>query len=239
MKNVIIVGSKGLIGKALVKGLSKNFRIIEIDLVNFKTKNYFKCNILDEKEVKSVLNKIFKKYKKIDCIINSAYPKKNNFSKKFLEPSMTDFNDNLSINVGSLYCLIKYIYPHFKKNKKGNIINIASIYGAIQPKFEIYEKTSIKPPTVYGPIKSAQIMLLNYFSKIFAFRKQDIRCNTISPGGVFGGQSKQFVNNYKKYCKSKGMISPSDLVGIANFLVSDESKFITGQDIQADDGFSL
>ena len=81
--------------------------------------------------------------------------------------------------------------------------------------------------------------MTDYFSKIFAFRKQDIRCNTISPGGVFGGQSKQFVNNYKKYCKSKGMISPSDLVGIANFLVSDESKFITGQDIQADDGFSL
>ena len=123
--------------------------------------------------------------------------------------------------------------------KKGNILNIASIYGKIQPKFEIYEKTSINPPTVYGPIKSAQIMIINYFSKIFAYRKNNIRCNTISPGGVFGGQSKIFLNNYKSYCKNKGMISPSDLVGVANFLISDDSSYITGQDIQIDDGFSL
>lgn len=239
MKNIIITGSNGLIGKALVKGLSKNHKIIEIDILNKKKKNYFKCDILDEKEVKKTFNIIFKKYKKIDCIINSAYPRKNNFSKPFLNINLNDFNENLSINVGSLYCLIKNIYPYFKKNKKGNIINIASIYGKIQPKFEIYENTPTNPPTVYGPIKSAQIMMINYFAKVFAYKKVNIKCNTISPGGVYGGQTKTFISNYKKYCKSIGMISPNDLVGVANFLVSEESAFITGQDIQVDDGFSV
>ena len=43
--------------------------------------------------------------------------------------------------------------------------------------------------------------MINYFAKIFAYKKIDIRCNTISPGGVYGGQPKKFVNNYKKYCK--------------------------------------
>ncbi len=239
MKNVIIVGSKGLIGKTLTKGLSKNYRIIEIDLANVKKNNYFKCNILDEKEVKNTFSKIFKKYKRIDCIINSAYPKKKNFSKTFINISLEDFNENLSINVGSLYCLIKNIYPYFKKNRKGNIINVASIYGKIQPKFEIYENTLINPPTVYGSIKSAQIMLLNYFAKTFNYKKINIRCNTISPGGVFGGQSNIFLKNYRKYCKNKGMIDPSDLIGVAKFLISEDSKYITGQDIQIDDGFSL
>ncbi len=239
MKNIIITGCNGLIGKALTKGLSKKNKVVGIDIINGKGKNYFKCDILNENDVKKVLDKIYKKYKKIDCIINAAYPRKNNFSKPFLGINLKDFNENLSINVGSLYCLIKNIYPHFKKNKKGNIINIASIYGKVQPKFDIYENTPINPPAVYGPIKSSQIMMVNYFAKIFSYKKLDIRCNSISPGGVYGGQAKKFVKNYKKYSKSKGMISPSDLVGVANFLVSDESSFITGQDFQVDDGFSL
>ena len=238
MKNIIIVGSRGLIGKALTKGLSGNYNVIEIDIQNIKKENYFKCDILSENETKNTLKKIFNKYKKIECLINSAYPRKENFSKTFVDIGLNDFNQNLSINVGSLYCLIKNIYPYFKKNKKGNIINIASIYGSIQPKFEIYENTPINPPTVYGPIKSAQIMMINYFAKIFSYKKINIRCNSISPGGVFGGQPKKFLINYKKYCKSKGMIQPNDLVGLTDFLISDKSSYITGQDIQVDDGFS-
>jgi NAD(P)-dependent dehydrogenase (short-subunit alcohol dehydrogenase family) len=239
MKNVIIVGSCGLIGKALSKGLSKKFNIIEIDILNKKKNNYYQCDILNEKNVITTIGKIIRVYKKIDCIINAAYPRNKNFSNTFDELTLEDFRENLSINVGSLFCLIKNIYPHFKKNKKGNIINIASIYGSIQPKFEIYEETSINPPSVYGPIKASQIMMIKYFAKIFAYRKNNIRCNTISPGGVYGGQSKTFLNNYKKYCKDKGMINPGDLLGVANFLISDDSKFITGQDIKIDDGFSL
>ena len=41
MKNIIVVGSNGLIGKALIKGLSKNHRIIEIDILNKKKKKLF------------------------------------------------------------------------------------------------------------------------------------------------------------------------------------------------------
>ena len=239
MKNIIIVGSCGLIGGALAKGLAKKYNVIEIDILKKTKKNYYQCNILKEQHVETTINSIIKKNKKIDCLINSAYPRNKNFGKTFDNLSLEDFNENLSINVGSLFCLIKNIYPHFKKNKKGNIINIASIYGKIQPKFEIYENTPINPPSVYGPIKSAQIMMINYFAKIFAYRKKNIRCNTISPGGVYGGQTKKFINNYKKYCKDKGMIMPNDLVGVADFLVSDNSSFISGQDIQIDDGFSI
>jgi NAD(P)-dependent dehydrogenase (short-subunit alcohol dehydrogenase family) len=239
MKNVIIVGSCGLIGKALSKGLSRNFNIIEIDILNKKKNNYYQCDILNEKNVITTIGKIIRVYKKIDCIINAAYPRNKNFSNTFDELTLEDFRENLSINVGSLFCLIKNIYPHFKKNKKGNIINIASIYGSIQPKFEIYEGTSINPPSVYGPIKASQIMMIKYFAKIFAYRKNNIRCNTISPGGVYANQSQIFLNNYKKYCKDTGMINPGDLLGVSNFLISDDSKFVTGQDIRIDDGFSL
>ena len=239
MKNVIVVGSCGLIGKSLTSGLKKNYNVIEIDIIHKSKNNYYQCDILNEKNVISVIQEIVKKYKKIDCLINSAYPRKQNFSNTFDKLTLDDFRENLSINVGSLFCLIKNIYPHFKKIKKGNLINIASIYGSIQPKFEIYEKTLINPPVVYGPIKASQIMLMNYFAKLFAYRKNNIRCNTISPGGVLGGQQKIFVDNYKKYCKDRGLIKPSDLLGVTNFLISDNSLFITGQDIQVDDGFSL
>ena len=66
MKNIIIVGSRGLIGKALCKGLSKKFNIIEIDIMSLKKKNYYKCNILNELDTKNIFKKIFTKYKKIN-----------------------------------------------------------------------------------------------------------------------------------------------------------------------------
>ena len=238
MKNVIITGSCGLIGGALVKGLKKKFNVIEIDILNKYKNNYYKCNILDEADLVKNIKLIIKKYKKIDCIINATYPKDKGFTKSLEKMSYKEFGTNLNLNVGSFFLLIKNILPHFKKRNYGKIIGISSVYSSITPKFEIYEKTPINFPLVYAPIKSAQLMLVKYFSKYFSYKKINVSINSISPGGVYDNHPKKFFKNYKKFCKSKGMIKPVELVGITEFLLSDKSHSITGQDIQVDDGFS-
>jgi NAD(P)-dependent dehydrogenase (short-subunit alcohol dehydrogenase family) len=68
---------------------------------------------------------------------------------------------------------------YFKNQGYGNIINIASVYGVIAPKFEIYEGTAMTMPAEYAAIKSAVIHLSKYIAK--SLKGMHIRVNCISP----------------------------------------------------------
>ena len=70
-------------------------------------------------------------------------------------------------------------------------------------------------------------------------RKRGLRVNAISPGGIKDSQEKKFIDKYKRHCNSKGLLSPGDINGLVNFLLSEESKYINGQNITIDDGWSL
>ena len=67
----------------------------------------------------------------------------------------------------------------------------------------------------------------------------NIRVNTLSPGGIFDDQPKPFLEKYKDNCLNKGMLDKSDLKGTLIYLLSDMSKYVNGQNIVIDDGFSL
>jgi len=124
------------------------------------------------------------------------------------------------------------------KQNYGNIIFMASIYGFSAPKFEIYEGTEMTMPVEYAVIKGGIINLTKYLASYLG--KYNIRVNAISPGGVFNNQPKEFVEKYCKYVKlGNKMANVNDLTGVLIFLVSNASKYITGQNIVADGGWSL
>ena len=68
---------------------------------------------------------------------------------------------------------------------------------------------------------------------------KSINFNCVSPGGIFDNQPRKFVERYKKDCLSKGLLDAKDILGSIIFLLSDSSKFINGQNIIIDDGWSL
>ena len=71
-KNIIITGSEGLIGRSFRKFIQNECKnIFCLDIKNIKRKNYFKCDITNETEVKNTIEKITKK-NKIDVLINNA-----------------------------------------------------------------------------------------------------------------------------------------------------------------------
>ncbi len=92
-------------------------------------------------------------------------------------------------------------------------------------------------PVEYVAIKSALISLTKYMAKYF--KGMNIRVNSISPGGILDNQNEMFVNKYNDYCLNKGMLNIEDLSGTIVFLLSDMSKYINGQNIIVDDGFTL
>ena len=94
----------------------------------------------------------------------------------------------------------------------------------------------MNPPGVYNMVKGGINSLTNYLAAKFG--KDQIRVNTISPGGIFDNQDKKFVEKYIQKVPLARMGNPDDISPVICFLMSDKSKYITGQNILVDGGFT-
>lgn len=252
-KIVIVTGGAGLLGTEFIKSIIKQNGIGIIAELNdkrgialeqeiketLKTENVFfhKLDINSKESILLLIENVKSKYQKIDAIVNNAYPRNKNFGRHFFNVDYTDFCENLSINLGGYFLVSQQFAQYFKTQGYGNIINISSIYGVIPPRFEIYKGTSMSNSVEYSVIKSGLIHLTKYMTKYL--QGENIRVNTISPGGIYDNQPEPFLSNYKAYCMNKGMLNKSDITGTLLFLLSDMSSFINGQNIVVDDGFTL
>lgn len=252
-KVIVISGGAGLIGQGFVEAICKNNGIAIIADINEELMltvqkhfqedlsyniDFVSLNILDKESIKNAINLIDKKYSRIDAIVNNAYPRNKNFGDNFFDVTLDNFNENINMNLGGYFLTSQQFALYFKKQGYGNIINIASIYGVTTPNFDFYEGTSmIGVPIEYPAIKSALIHITKYMAKYF--KGLNIRVNAISPGGIFNYQDKDFLQKYQNKCISKGMLDKSDLGGTLVYLLSDMSRYVNGQNIIVDDGFTL
>jgi len=242
-KIIVIFGANGLLGKEFVKCcLDNNAIVVGIDLINnmdIKNNNFFyrKCDITNKEDILNLINFIKERFNRIDAIVNSAYPRNKNYGKKFEEVEYKDFCENVNLHLGGYFLVSQQFAEFFKKQGYGNIINIASIYGVITPRFEIYEDTNMTVPIEYNVIKNGIISMTKYIAKYY--KGYYIRANCISPGGIFDNQPKEFLKKYNKFGLNKGMLNPDDLTGTLIYLLSDMSEYVNGQNIVVDDGWSL
>lgn len=257
-KIIVVAGGAGLLGQGIIKAIIENGGIAIMGDINedigkllekklqqeLNTKNilFVKLDITSKESIQNCISFLNKKFNRIDALVNSAYPRNKNYGRQFFEVEYQDFCENLSLHLGGYFLASQQFALFFKKQGYGNIVLISSIYGVIAPRFEIYEGSTYQgiPMTVpveYACIKSAIIHLTKYMAKYF--KGLNIRVNCVSPGGILSGQPEPFLSNYKKFCLNKGMLDVEDIVGTVIFLLSDESKYINGQNIIVDDGFCL
>jgi len=245
-KVVVITGGNGLLGRAFCTAISEKAGIpIVADLsnegeafaANLNKGDYFPLNITDKKSITELINLLDKKYGRIDALVNNAYPRNKSYGKHFFDVEYNDFVENVGMNLGGYFLTSQKFSEYFVKQGVGNIINISSIYGVIAPRFEIYEGTQMTTPVEYAAIKSALIHLTKYMAKYF--KGKNIRVNSISLGGIFDNQPESFLKKYKEYTLNKGMLDSSDITGTLIYLLSDQSKYVNGQNIVVDDGCTL
>ena len=252
-KVVVITGGAGLIGKEFVKAVIENNGIAIIaDInesvgmdaksklskeLNTKDIDFIKLDITSKDSLAKCIGYLDKKYKKIDALVNNAYPRNKNYGKHFFDVEYEDFVENIGLNLGGYFTTSQAFAKYFQKQGFGNIVNISSIYGVVAPKFEIYANTPMTMPVEYAAIKAGLIHLTKYMAKYF--KGINIKVNAISPGGIFDNQPEPFLEAYKKQCSTKGMLDKSDLKGTLVYLLSDMSQYVNGQNIIVDDGFTL
>jgi NAD(P)-dependent dehydrogenase (short-subunit alcohol dehydrogenase family) len=252
-KVIVITGGAGLIGQEFAKAIMSQGGIaviadIDEERIQYTVKELaqkfpsgkidaFKLNVISKDSLQECIDYVDRKYKKIDALINNAYPRNKNYGRHFFDVEYDDFVENLGMNLGGCIIPSQLFSLYFQKQGYGNIINISSIYGVIAPKFEIYDNTEMTMPVEYAAIKSGMLHLTKYMAKYF--KGKNIRVNAISPGGILDSQPREFLSEYNQQCSTKGMLDPKDLNGVLIFLLSDMSSYINGQNIVVDDGFTL
>lgn len=252
-KTSIVTGSAGRFGKIISNKLAElgyNLILIDKNLTGKKNADllkkkygtkvsFLKLNLTDEKDL-IFFSKFLKKYKKIDLLVNNAAfvgdSKLKGWNTDYLKQSNKTWNMALDINLSACFYLSKIVTPFLKKSKNPSIINIASIYSFLGPDLNLYKNTQIYNPAAYASSKAGLVHLTKWLACNLAPK---IRVNAISPGGFYSSQSKTFIKKYINKTPMKRMFKKKDLEGIIKFLSSNDSSYITGQNLVIDGGISL
>jgi NAD(P)-dependent dehydrogenase (short-subunit alcohol dehydrogenase family) len=237
-KVIIVTGGSGLLGREIVSDLIlKGAMAINAD-INEDTdlkKNNFKIDITSEKSIVDSIETISKYYGKIDGLVNNAYPRTIDWGTKFEDISYESWQKNVDIQMNSTFLFIQKLMSELLKTK-GSVVNMASIYGVVGNDMTIYENTNIGTAAQYSAIKGGVINLTRYLASYYG--KQGVRLNCVSPGGIFDNQHPLFVSNYEKKVPLGRMGTPYDIAPVVSFLLSEEAKYITGQNIIVDGGWT-
>lgn len=250
-KRVVIVGGAGLLGQQFCLSVARNGGVpIVADLdrdaaakvaaelqANGWQAASRELNITSKDSVTRLIDDVHARYGGIDAVVTSAYPKSHNYGCKFEDVEYADMCDGLSAHLAGYFLVAQKFAEYFKSHGGGNVLNVGSVYGFLPPRFKVYAETEMTMPVEYALIKSAILQLTKYIAQYY--KGTGVRCNAISPGGIIDGQSEIFLQNYGELCASKGMLDPTDISGALVFLLSDASRYMNGQNLVVDDGFSL
>lgn len=251
-KVVVVTGGAGLIGRQFCQEIAKHGGVAivaDVDLDSARSVADAICSkqrgravaialdITDSRSIDALLDEVTLRFSRVDALVNNAYPRNKRYGAKFEDVRYEDFTENLSTHLGGYFLTSQRFFRVFRHQGFGNIVNMASIYGVVAPRFDVYENLDMTMPVEYAAIKSAIIHLTRCMAAYF--KGSNVRVNCLSPGGILDRQDPKFLGAYREYCSSKGMLDVEDIVPALLFLLSDGARHFNGQNLIVDDGFCL
>lgn len=243
-KNILLTGASSGIGEAVASLLSENngynlyltgrrsregFEKKEAKLQkikNFKIENYFSFDLANVSKIPDLIKEI---NCEIDILINCA----GQYIYKPVEKmDFCEIDDLINLNFKACYVLSSLIVPVMRKNNWGRIINIGSISGIVGE----------ANATLYSATKSA----LSGFTKALALEtaQNNITVNQINPGWVETPLAESFLSEEEKQevidvTPQKRFVEPVEIAKLCEYLIKEEAKGITGQNINICAGLSI
>ena len=225
MSYIVLTGASSGIGSSLGNYLSKRgHKVIGLSR-RINTENKFRTIKCDVSKFKQ-LEKVLKKIKKVDCLINNA-----GIARSGIKNNIKNFDKIIQTNLNGAYYLSYLLKKKLSKSGRSSIINIGSISG--------HEGSSLNPG--YGASKSAIMGLTRALANDYG--PQKIRVNTITLGYF---KTPMTIKSHKSKRRRKKIDSkmiirrwgePKDLFGLTEYLLSEKASYITGQEFIVDGGW--
>ena len=249
-KTILITGGTGKLGSQFVKHfLAQGYTVIvtsrnpkNLNDLNKTVKSSHKGKrllglVVDLEKISAaqeIYESLHKKKVSLDALINNAR-NKDYLSMSNSGPSRSHWLGEFFLDVVVPYELSLALTTKFFTLK--SIINVSSMYGVVAANPKLYNNPTKESPIHYSVAKAALIHLTKELAVRLA--QKGVRVNCISYGGVEGRAGEDFKKRYAQFCPSGRMLKDSEVVGAAEFLVSDASLGMTGHNLMVDGGWSV
>ena len=266
-RTALITGGAGLLGMEHASALLETGCGIVLTDINqtaldvakgYLIKKFKKSNVVvyamdvsQADSIRSVSNTLSESGIRIDILINNAaIDPKVKVGHGIVETSrlenFTIEQWNLQVAVGltgAFLCSQVFGTLMAADNKGGVILNIASDLSAISPDQRLYRKNGLADelqpvkPVTYSVIKAGLVGLTRYLATYWA--DKGVRANALSPGGIYNGQGEEFVQRLTSLIPLNRMADADEYRAAVQFLCSDASAYMNGQNIIMDGGRSV
>ena len=264
-KVALITGASGLLGvehaiallelgaTVVITDVSEKSLVTAYNsLLNADNEGRLFCKVMDvtnEKNIQNVASELKNDGLNVDILVNNAAidPKvqKNSVveTSRLENFSVEEWDFQLKVGITGAMLCSKVFGSDMAKKGGGVILNIASDLSVFAPDQRLYKKDGLRPdqqpvkPVTYSVIKHGLIGLTKYLATYWA--DKGVRCNALSPGGVFNGQGDEFVQKLTNLIPMNRMASKDEYHGAVQFLCSDASAYMNGQNVVMDGGRSV
>ncbi len=265
-KTALITGAAGLLGVEHAAALLENGATVVLTDIDEKALEAARdslllstdaarilirvMNVAQTDAITSVAETLAREGRRIDILVNNAAidPKVKGphgivETSRLENFSLDQWNLQIAVGLtGAFLCSQVFGSAMARDGKGGVILNIASDLSVFAPDQRLYRKEGLPDdrqpvkPVTYSVIKSGLIGLTRYLATYWADR--GVRANALSPGGVFQGQDETFVQRLTSLIPLGRMAHPDEYRAAVQFLCSDASAYLNGQNIVMDGGRS-
>jgi NAD(P)-dependent dehydrogenase (short-subunit alcohol dehydrogenase family) len=207
------------------------------------------CDISSFESVFSARERIISELGGINVLVNNAArnPKieqssRLNFTRLENFP-LDQWNLDLAVGLGGAFNCSKVFGSYMASSGQGGvIINVASDLGVIAPDQRLYRQENLDDhmqpvkPVSYSVVKHGLIGLTKYLATYWC--KEGVRCNSLSPGGVYTDHDDIFVSRISQLIPMGRMAAADEYRGAIVFLSSDASSYMNGANLVIDGGRS-
>lgn len=239
-KTVIISGAANGIGASIAKSFfEKGANVALLDIVqdssilNQEKWYYQSCNVAKEQNVKDAIENIYKKFGRIDFLINNAGIQRYG---SVTESTSDEWDEVMNVNLKSLFLCSKYVIPYMQLNPDGVVINMSSVQAFV----------SQQKVAAYTTSKTAILGLTRSIAVDFA---PSIRCIAVCPGTIDTPMLRQAISlspdpeEILQECIDmhlpKRIGTSEEVAELVLFLCSNKATFINGTAIRIDGGLGI
>jgi NAD(P)-dependent dehydrogenase (short-subunit alcohol dehydrogenase family) len=259
-RTAIVTGGAGLLGKEFCRTLAQAGALVVVADLNAAAaqqvadglveSGFTACavgvDVTQPDSTRAMVDAALQASGRVDVLVNSAAmdPKFDNSQagqhrNTFEDYPVEAWRQALDVNLTGMFLCCQAVSRPMVEQDFGSIINICSTYGLVGPDQRIYERPG-QPrqykPVFYSVTKAGVLGLTRYLATYFAGK--NVRCNALTPGGVYNNHDELFNSNYSARTVLGRMAKGDEMNGALLYLASEASSYMTGSNLVVDGGWT-